>query len=586
MPQEQTYQSEFTGLEMDARFTAVAALQQAVAGLLADMANYYTKAQVDAIAASIAAAVNSTAGVTAASLPAASSDTLGKIYYIGPTSGEYARYVTGYDGTTYSWLPLGTTDIDLSDYATKEELAALDAKVGESETVTHRTNINPGTATGSLYVRYNDGQTGSSGVNSVFWKMDISAYAGKTLHYSRVQIPAASGLQGVAFYKSDSSYISGVQGVLNASAWGIARDSLVVPENAAYASFTCPTAELENFELFIVESEQVYTSGLGKTVADLDAKKQSLPIYVQRFNSNKDVIGGGYPCNTTRIATRFNGTYDKVWQFGNKPNTINRYFDFRTVGVIDRGLDTINTDLGNTTVKAGNHDTDYIAPVVVAAVNNKNGDFPDNVSYFTGGFHGYGNNTSGDYTPTMREISKVVTLDGVEIGATGAGFGSHLVIDVVNRLQGCNTEKEDGSGREILEQRIHLEMGADGIPHIHIEYEALEAVTLYRIIGLSQYFDFANVRFRGSSSKKGVYSKSAVNATTDKQTFEVENFSDSYALSVGLDLSKGIGDGRYVTYNAQVTSSTKGYFNLIQSDAPVELAEGDIVEMFGYFKFD
>lgn len=510
------------------------------------------------------------------------------VFYLASTAGTYVNFgnivlaenevaILKYNG---SWTK------EASGFASAEKVSQLDQKVGESTEIIERHNIQTNTPTGSLYARYNDGQTGSSVVNSVFWKMDISAYAGKTLHYSRVQIPAASGLQGVAFYKSDNSYLSGIQGVLNASAWGIAPDTLVVPSNAAYASFTCPTAELANFELYYTTSKSEYTSGLGKEVADLNGKKVSLPIFVQRFNSNKDVIGGGYPCNTARIATRFNASYDKVWQFGNKPNTINRYFDFRTVGVVTRGADMVNSDIAAATVLAGNHDTDYIAPVVVAAVNNKNGDFPDNTSYFTGGFHGYGNKTSGDYTPTMRELSKTVLLDGVPLGATESRYGEHLVIKVVNRLQGCNTEKSDGSGREILEQRIHLEMGADGIPHIHIEYEALEAVTLYRIIGLSQYFDFANVRFRGSSSKKGVYSKSAVNATTDKQTFEVENFSDSYALSIGMDLSKGIGDGRYVTYNAQVTSSTKGYFNLVQSNAPVELAAGDIVEMFGYFKFE
>lgn len=122
MPQALTYQSDYTGQQMDARFAAVPELQQAVATILASLGDYYTKDQVDAIAA----AITSTAGVTAEELPSASADTLGKMYYVGPDGdGEYNRYITGYDGTDYSWLPLGSTAIDLTDYVTQEEFDAL-----------------------------------------------------------------------------------------------------------------------------------------------------------------------------------------------------------------------------------------------------------------------------------------------------------------------------------------------------------------------------------------------------------------------------------------------------------------------------
>lgn len=133
MPQVQplTYRSEFTGQEMDTRFEAVPELQQALADLVADLANYYNKAQVDAIAASIAAAVNSTAGETVDTLPDASADTLGKIYYVGPSEGEYSRYVTGFDGTSYVWLPLGSTALDLAGYAPISVTDELAAEIGD-----------------------------------------------------------------------------------------------------------------------------------------------------------------------------------------------------------------------------------------------------------------------------------------------------------------------------------------------------------------------------------------------------------------------------------------------------------------------
>ena len=49
-------------------------------------------------------------------LPTASASTLGKIYLVGPDGdGEYDRYQTTYDGNSYSWAPLGSTEIHLTD---------------------------------------------------------------------------------------------------------------------------------------------------------------------------------------------------------------------------------------------------------------------------------------------------------------------------------------------------------------------------------------------------------------------------------------------------------------------------------------
>ena len=161
MPQAQTYQSEFTGLEMDARFTAVAQLTDALEALTAvvaqkyvkpasgipstdmdadvqaalakantavqSLADYYTKSEVD----QLLAAINGMEYVDVAALPTASASTMGKIYLVGPDgSGYYSYYYTSYDGSAYSWVgPLGTTQISLANYATKAELSQLDQKL-------------------------------------------------------------------------------------------------------------------------------------------------------------------------------------------------------------------------------------------------------------------------------------------------------------------------------------------------------------------------------------------------------------------------------------------------------------------------
>ena len=63
-------------------------------------------------------------------LPAASASTVGKFYYVGPDgNGEYARYRGIESGGSYSFLPVGTTEMNLSTYATKAEVGELEAKV-------------------------------------------------------------------------------------------------------------------------------------------------------------------------------------------------------------------------------------------------------------------------------------------------------------------------------------------------------------------------------------------------------------------------------------------------------------------------
>lgn len=74
--------------------------------------------------------INNMDFVTAASLPTASASTMGHIYLIGPDENDnYDRYFTQQDGSSYSWVSLGSTQIDLSTYATKSEVDQLETKV-------------------------------------------------------------------------------------------------------------------------------------------------------------------------------------------------------------------------------------------------------------------------------------------------------------------------------------------------------------------------------------------------------------------------------------------------------------------------
>ena len=63
-------------------------------------------------------------------LPSASADTMGAIYLVGPDNNdEYERFVTRLSGSTYSWVSLGMTSVNLANYTTKTEHSQLEAKI-------------------------------------------------------------------------------------------------------------------------------------------------------------------------------------------------------------------------------------------------------------------------------------------------------------------------------------------------------------------------------------------------------------------------------------------------------------------------
>lgn len=87
------------------------------------------EADIDSLEAAVAA-IDNDDYVTATTLPTASASTMGHIYLIGPdANNNYDRYFTQESGGAYSWISLGSTQINLSTYATKAEVTQLEHEV-------------------------------------------------------------------------------------------------------------------------------------------------------------------------------------------------------------------------------------------------------------------------------------------------------------------------------------------------------------------------------------------------------------------------------------------------------------------------
>ena len=125
-------------------------------------------------------------------LPTASASTMDFIYLTpSGTSGIYNMSYTEQDGSTYSWQDLGTTAIQLSDYATKAELSQLDLEVNGFNTTTEV--LTPKSLTADKYFNTNVSTMATSpSANEGFYCCKISVTPG--------DVYRIHGLQGTSNY--------------------------------------------------------------------------------------------------------------------------------------------------------------------------------------------------------------------------------------------------------------------------------------------------------------------------------------------------------------------------------------------------
>ena len=74
------------------------------------------------------------ASATASTQPTttASADTMGKLYLVGPSSGTKYQWITTESSGTYSWLNIGSTAVDLSQYALRADTDAMAEDIDEA----------------------------------------------------------------------------------------------------------------------------------------------------------------------------------------------------------------------------------------------------------------------------------------------------------------------------------------------------------------------------------------------------------------------------------------------------------------------
>ncbi len=225
---------------------------------------------------------------------------------------------------------------------------------------------------------------------------------------------------------------------------------------------------------------------------------------------------------------------------------------------------------------------------MVSAEKNEDGDDP--IAAFTGGWHGFNRDQSG--SPTARHVSLQVWVDGKMVKDTFKGYTNDLVIETTSNIQGFNTKKKDGSGREIIQQKVKMTFN-EGRADVHIKMIPLEKVRIHTYYGLqtalSQLYANSSILYESGDSPEWKDTSSGPNDSGPKGKYPnvyrmtAKNKHNDEVL-VWLDTKYGLGKRLNVrdNYPAAFFVGYKSYFNLING-VPLIISKDQSAEIHGSF---
>jgi hypothetical protein len=282
--------------------------------------------------------------------------------------------------------------------------------------------------------------------------------------------------------------------------------------------------------------------------------------------------------NTLKVASHYNSEQDLLVTMNLGRG--NGLFDFASFKLMPRDMDIVSGEaLAETLLING---TDYHAPFVVRATENADGDDIGN-STFTGGNHQYNNQGSGS-TPTARAVSLRFFVDGRET-ASGSGYANKIEIRWTNNVQGYNTRKADGSGREILQERHRLIF--DGIKWDEvIELEPLEQIFMNIWYGLQFVYSaggnalYPNQRYIGAADRS-LHTLESSNCGS-KNADGIVAFGDKHRIEMMIDTSVDLGKREFTGETGALCSSNKAYMFIIDYK---QMEAGNVYRLQGSYQF-
>lgn len=314
-------------------------------------------------------------------------------------------------------------------------------------------------------------------------------------------------------------------------------------------------------------NDQIASKAIKLEKIEKDGKKKEAKGKSIYFQKSNDVI---------QIGNKYNKTEDIEVEWGK--NGANNLFNFISLGFNQNTEEIVSYELFGS--PAFSSATDFIGPHIILAKENINGDKPQSYD-FTGGSHAFNGDASG--TPTASTTDIKFFVDGKEITEDKEGYANKITIEWTNKVQASNTKKEDGTGREVLEE--HFKMTNDGEKYtIESQITFLEDVQWERYYGLQaaygtfwdEYVSFSDEETSPANKDRESQKKLVSKITLNK---------DANWLEIGMDNGVGIGDREYLknppgAFN--VSKANKAYFWLVDG---ADFDKGDIVKFKGHYRF-
>lgn len=292
--------------------------------------------------------------------------------------------------------------------------------------------------------------------------------------------------------------------------------------------------------------------------------------------------------NTIEIAWKYNDVSDIMIVFDKFG--VNNLMQIAKINLITTKNPTVSTDFSLGRINLSNSHTDWISPIVVEAIDNITGDALSNSDY-TGGCHGY---TGGSGTATARTQNFNVFLDGYIPIEQVVLKGDKVVLKVRNNIQAWNTKKNDGTGREVLQEIVTYTVTPGNID-VEVEIRALEKIKITTYYGMQVYFmNFWNNRifYKGNGvNTSSPLTEDRYSPTKSKKQineFWLCNSDNNHWLSASVLNNYGIGNHAYISdddYQVRAMPKIKkAYHNLITSNIPVVLDISESIAWRGSYK--
>ena len=286
--------------------------------------------------------------------------------------------------------------------------------------------------------------------------------------------------------------------------------------------------------------------------------------------------------DSASIKMPYNTTEELVMLFKKPTNHGNGLPDFYKVYTVDD--DGMSPDVAGQVVRLIiDSATDMFSPHTMRAINNADGDTPQN-TYFTGGNHRTNNTGIGGGATASCTKFEIYDQDGKSL-KNKSDYCQRIKICWTNMIQAYNTSKADGSGRAVLQEDIQMIVTPDGLCDVSIIHTALEDIERNWYYGLQGILaKFNKCWFVGGSNRLTIESPWAQTDNGNLKCREIKLKSSSNdVLEIKID-DTDIGSFEYniATFSAYITS-LKSYFNIVRGS--YRQNQNNTTFLRGHYKF-